>query len=98
MRFEGDDVRSRTNLQKHRISFETAVLTFDDPHAISSLERIVEGQERWQTLGMAGGKSAVLIAHPYRERNGREMIRIIPARKATASERKVYEAAYESAG
>jgi uncharacterized protein len=37
------------------VSFETAKLVFDQAHAVSQIERVVEGQERWQTLGLAGG-------------------------------------------
>ena len=98
MRFEWDEAKSRTNLAKHKISFGTAALVFDDPHASSSLERVVEGEQRWQTLGMIGGGVVVLVAHTWTEEDGGEVIRIISARKATSSERRVYEEACRSAG
>ena len=91
MRFIWDEEKSRRNLAKHKVSFETAKLVFDDPQAVSRPDRMEDGDERWQTLGLAGGIVILLVAHTYREEGGEEMIRIISARKATASERTVYD-------
>ncbi len=55
------------------------------------LDRVEEGEERWRTLGMAGGVVVLLVAHTYREEGGEEYIRMISARKATPRERKIYE-------
>jgi len=85
MRFVWDEEKSRRNLAKHKVSFETAKLVFDDPHAVSRLDRVEDGEERWQTLGLAGGIVVLL------EQGGEEVIRIISARKATANERTVYD-------
>lgn len=73
------------------MSFETATLVFEDPRAISVLERMEEGEERWQTVGMAGGALVMFVAHTYRESDGEEVVRIISARKATPRERSTYE-------
>ena len=89
MRLEWDDDKNRRNLGKHKISFEVARFIFDDPYARSSPDRIVNGEERWQTLGMAGGV-IVLVAHTYWEERGELVIRIISARKATPAERRAY--------
>jgi uncharacterized protein (DUF4415 family) len=35
MRFEWDEAKNRQNLRKHRVRFETAVLAFDDPVALT---------------------------------------------------------------
>ena len=96
MRFEWDEAKNRRNLARHHISFETAKLALEDPHALSVQDRTVEDEERWQTLGMAGGAVVVLVAHTYREENGEEVIRLISARKATPLERGAYEKNYES--
>ena len=87
MRFIWDEEKSRRNLAKHKVSFETARLAFDDPNAVSRLERVEDGEERWQTLGLVGGIVILFVAHTYREEGGEEIIRIISARKATAQER-----------
>jgi hypothetical protein len=91
MRFEWDEVKNRRNLRKHKVSFENARLVFDDAHALSYREREVDGEERWQTLGVVGGSITVLVAHTYGEEGGEEVIRIVSARKATPSERRAYE-------
>jgi hypothetical protein len=91
MRLEWDPLKDRQNLARHGISFETARLVFDDPRALSVQDRTVEGEERWQTLGMIGGVVIVLVAHTYREEHGDEVIRIVSARKATPRERRAYE-------
>lgn len=93
MRFDWDEEKSRHNLAKHRISFDAAMLVFDDPHALSQLDRIVDGEERWHTIGLAGGIAILLVAHTAHEEDGEEVIRIISARKATPRERKAYDQA-----
>jgi hypothetical protein len=95
MRFEWDEVKNRRNLGKHRISFETARLVFDDPFALSIQDRVVEGEERWQTLGMIRGV-IVVVAHTYLEEGGELVIRIISARKATSTERIAYAEGHEA--
>lgn len=91
MKFVWDAEKSRRNLRKHKISFETAALVFDDPFAVSTIDRIVDGEERWQTVGSVGGLVVLLVAHTYRTEGGDEIIRIISARKATPRERATYE-------
>ena len=93
MRFVWDEEKSRINRAKHKVSFETAALAFEDPLALSVQDRLVEGEPRWQTLGLVGGVVVLLIAHTYEEENGEEVVRIISARKATARERMLYEQA-----
>ncbi len=92
MRFSWDERKNRSNRQKHRVSFETAALVFDDPYHISQLEREVEGESRWQTIGMVKGIHVLLVVHasPESEDEKEENIRIISARKATPQERRVY--------
>lgn len=84
MHFEWDENKDRRNLAKHKV---TGV--FDDPHVLSTRDRIVEGEERWQTVGMVSG-AVLLVAHTYREEAGDEAIRLISARKAIAQERRAY--------
>jgi len=94
MRFLWDEAKSRSNLAKHKVSFETAKLVFEDPFAVSVQDRVVEGEERWQTLGLVGGAVVLLVAHTYDEGDGEGVIRIISARKATPRERMIYEQAH----
>jgi uncharacterized DUF497 family protein len=84
----------RINQQKHGISFETAVLVFDDILQVSRPERTVDGETRWQTIGMVNGIHVLLVAHTISESGSEEgdeeTIRIVSARKATPRERRVY--------
>lgn len=89
MRFTWDDRKNRHNTTKHGVSFETAALVFEDPDHLSRLDREVEGESRWQTLGMLG-ESVLLVAHTVETENDEEIIRIISARKATPRERSIY--------
>ena len=93
MRFEWDENKNKTNRDKHGVSFETAQLVFNDPHALSVQDRHKCGEERWQTLGLVGGVVMLLVAHTYTERGDAEVIRIISARKATKREKQRYEQA-----
>ena len=91
MRFEWDEAKNRRNLVKHKISFETAQSVFDDPELLSLLDRMVENEERWYTLGLIDGVIVVLVVHTFRGGVGQEVVRIISARKATPRERRWYE-------
>jgi uncharacterized protein len=86
--FTWDERKNRANRKKHRISFETAALVFDDPFHISVQDREVDGEARWQTIGMVNGVHVLLVAHTVDEEAG--LIRILSARKATRRERSIY--------
>jgi len=91
LRFAWDEAKNRSNQRKHRVSFETAALVFDDLRHISRLDRDVEGELRWHTIGMIKNMQVVLVAHTISESdNEEEVIRIISARKATPQERRIY--------
>ncbi len=91
LRIIWDQNKNLINQQKHKVSFELAGLVFDDPFHLSILDRIENGEERWQTIGMVGGVVVLLVAHTCTEENGEEVVRIISARKATIKERLRYE-------
>jgi uncharacterized protein len=93
LQFTWDERKNRANRRKHGISFETAALVFDDPYHLSTQDREVEGELRWQTIGMVQGKQILLVAHTLSElvhEVNEEVIRIISARKATLQERSIY--------
>ena len=98
MRIIWDQNKNRSNRRKHKISFEVASLVFEDPFHISIQDRIENGEERWQTLGMVGNVVLLLVAHTYTEQEGVEIVRIISARKAKRKERQKYEEDHEESG
>jgi len=89
--FEWDNVKAVSNFRKHGVSFEIALEIFDDPLSQSAQDRIVNGEYRWQTIGMARG-SLLKVVHTIREdEDSTEVFRIISARHAEPRERRGYE-------
>jgi uncharacterized DUF497 family protein len=82
MRFEWDDGKNRRNLVKHDVRFETAVLVFDDPYALTQRDESSDDEDRWITIGAIGLGAVLLVVHTCFERDGEEIIRIISARAA----------------
>lgn len=97
MRFEWDENKNRRNLLRHDIRFETAVLVFDDPYALTQRDESSDQEERWNTLGAIGPGALLFVVHTWHESDGEEVIRIISARPAGSHERRNYEKAYQGA-
>ncbi len=91
MRWTWDPKKSAANRVKHGLSFETAVLAFDDPLHTSKPDPHPDA-DRWHTIGLVGS-ILLLVVHTWPEETGdaEPIGRIISARKATARERKAYE-------
>jgi uncharacterized protein len=95
--FSWDPDKNRTNQKKHGVSLEAACMVFDDPFQLSRMDRIVDGEERWQTIGRAGDVLLLLVVHTYPEPGPGDLeIRIISARRANRKEREIYEEGAES--
>jgi uncharacterized protein len=95
IQFEWDQEKNRSNKRKHGVSFEVAREVFRDPLRVSIIDRVVEGEERWQTCGMVKDVLLLVVAHTnwedIEDDNPVECVRIISARKVTRSERETYE-------
>jgi uncharacterized protein len=78
------------NLAKHGVSFESASLVFDDPMLISEPDPHPDG-DRWRVIGRVR-MTTLFVVHTVIEPDGTG--RIISARRATASERRRYDAGY----
>jgi hypothetical protein len=85
--FAWDARKDRLNRQKHEISFDAAMRVFDDPFHVTEQDRELGGEPRWQTIGIVG-QNVLLVAHTVNDEH--DVIRIISARKATRSERRIY--------
>lgn len=95
IRFEWDERKNKANLRKHEVAFGDAVQVFFDPLRVTYSDQVVDGEERWHTIGMFEGTVLLLVVHvTWEEENGDktvEVIRIISARQATPLERYTYE-------
>ena len=92
MIWEWDPNKNRANLRDHGIEFETAILVFDDPLAVTVPDPHPD-EERWRTMGVAG-TTPIVVVHTSPEvdpETGEEVGRIISARKLTRRERQSYE-------
>lgn len=91
MIFEWDDNKARSNFRRHKISFDVARLVFRDPNCVELVDKgnYTSTEPRYNIIGFVNQ----LLFVVYTERinkNGKEVIRIISARKATAIEEDIY--------
>jgi uncharacterized DUF497 family protein len=88
MRFVWDPVKARSNVKKHKLTFEEAVTVFLDREAIRihDPEHSVS-EDRWILLGLSTHIRVLVVVHLEKDAN---VIRIISARKANAKELKSY--------
>lgn len=91
--FEWDEAKAESNRRKHGVTFEEAILIFEDPQVTSEQDRIVDGERRWQSIGIVHGALLLLVAHTFEtgETPQSEIVRIISARRANRKERARYE-------
>ena len=87
MRFEWDPEKAASNLAKHGVSFEEASTVFGDPLALSILDARYIEEERWLTTGLSSQGRILIVWHTDHQ----PAVRIVGARKVTASERRTYE-------
>ena len=88
--FEWDPAKARTNLRKHGVAFAEALTAFADPLGRILVDpRHSIAEERLVILGLSERRG--LLAVMFTERG--ERIRLISARRATATERHEYEEA-----
>ena len=90
LRFDWDQLKNKSNIKKHGISFEEAqgvffdedAIVFDDPdHS--------DEEDRFLIIGRSFKLRVLLVCHCYRPE--KSLIRIISARKATPKERFFYD-------
>jgi len=89
MEFEWDDNKYQQNIAKHGVRFEDAIRIFDGFTVNLIDEQFDYGEVREISIGLVDSCVAVVVVHTDRNRK----IRIISARPAVKSERKMYEKA-----
>lgn len=89
MRFEWDNRKAKSNLEKHGVTFHEAATVFGDPLAVTYVDpdhSLVE--HRFLTFGRSRVDRVLVVAHT----EGEGYLRMITARVATKTEKKIYEA------
>ena len=92
LNFEWDAGKARSNLEKHRVTFEDAATVFEDPSALNMYDPDhSESEDRWVTLGIAGSGRLLVVCHTFHEEPGRVItVRIFSARRSTSKEARTY--------
>jgi uncharacterized DUF497 family protein len=88
MRFDWDRRKAAENQRKHSVSFEEASTVFVDDYSLTGADPDHSlGEERLITFGMSQNGRLLVVSHTEQG----DTIRIFSARRATRSERKLYE-------
>ena len=85
MRYGWDPAKAEANQEKHGVRFADAVAVFSDERALT-LDDPHPEEERYVTIGMDAFARLLIVVYTWRG----EVIRPIPARRATRSERARY--------
>lgn len=89
LRFEWDSAKAATNFRKHGIGFDEAKSAFADERAkLITDPTHSDNEDRFVLLGLSASLKLLVVCHCYRSKNN--VIRIISARKATATESRQY--------
>jgi uncharacterized DUF497 family protein len=89
MQFEWDPAKARSNLRKHKVSFEEAARVFLDPKRIETLDdREAYGEDRWKTVGLVE-PATLAVVYTVRGEDD-EIVRLISARQADSYEQAQY--------
>ncbi len=88
MDFEWDSAKAAANAKKHGVLFEEAVTAMGDHFAATARDLAHSTVEfRFVTFGLSANGRVLAVSHTERG----QRIRIISARLATKTERKIYE-------
>jgi len=89
--FDWDTDKNLSNIEKHGIPFKEAATVFRDDNAVVlNDEAHSQDEERFVIIGFSGNLRLLMVCHCCVGNGNGDVIRIISARKATETERRVY--------
>lgn len=89
MIFEWDEDKDKINKQKHEMPLRAGIPVFDDLNAIEfEDDRFNYSEERFIIIGIDNRTKLLYVVYTMKSQN---ITRLISVRKATKSERKLYE-------
>jgi len=66
--FDWDPNKAKTNLRKHRVSFEQASAIFLDPRMIAVFDcEHSEHEDRWATIGIDRNGILLVVVHTFQQ-------------------------------
>ncbi|MGV3492194.1 MAG: BrnT family toxin [Devosia sp.] len=99
MPYVWDEDKNRANKVKHGVRFEVAVKAFDDPFIVSRYQGYEGGEHRYHVLALVDGMMILFVVFTDRKVGlGETVTRIISARRADPTERRIYEEERRSNG
>ena len=87
MEFEWDSHKAEVNQQKHGVDFADAVGVLEDKWGLTVRSEIVDGEQRFVTIGSDFLSRILVVVYTFRP----DRPRLISARRATSRERQTYE-------
>lgn len=91
VKFDWDEAKAKSNLKKHKVSFEEAASVFSSApiRVFLDQEHSTDKEDRFVAIGYSQIHRILVVVHCYFE--NKEVIRIISARKAARQERSFFE-------
>jgi uncharacterized DUF497 family protein len=88
VKFTWNPKKARSNLRKHGVSFEEAATCFDDPNGCYFRNDAPAYEDRLILIAVSKKSRLIFVVHAE---VGREAIRIVSARKASPTQRRIYD-------
>ena len=88
VRFEWDPEKAASNRRKHGVTFDEAASWFADPRGCYFRNEAPSYEDRLILIAFSEKARLLFVVHAE---VGRDAIRIVSARKASAAQRKLYE-------
>jgi uncharacterized DUF497 family protein len=88
LKFEWDAKKARTNARKHGVTFREAATCFADPRGCYLRNDAPSYEDRLILIGASSERRLLFVVHAE---VGKDAIRIISARKASAAQRRIYD-------
>jgi uncharacterized protein len=88
VKFSWDENKARSNLQRHGVSFEEAKTCFEDADGCYFRNENESYEDRLVLIAMSEKQRLLFVVHAE---VGREEIRIVSARKASPTQKRIYD-------
>jgi uncharacterized protein len=88
VKFRWDAKKAAANVRKHGVSFDEAATCFDDTNGCYLKNEAPSEEDRLILIAWSARRRLLFVVHAE---VGRDEIRIVSARKASAAQRRIYD-------